>query len=95
MEKIIMNRGYGKTTQLIKKSARSGDYIICHGVDEAHRIKSEAKEMGLDIPLPITYTEFIKKQYSGRNISGFLIDNLEMFLQAISNAPINAITMLP
>jgi hypothetical protein len=35
----------------------------------------------LDIPLPITYVEFIEKRYSGRNISGFLIDNLEMFLQ--------------
>ena len=51
--------------------------------------------MGLDIPLPITYADFVEKRYHGRNISGFLIDNLEMFLQYLSNVPVNAITMCP
>ena len=95
MEKIIMQKGYGKTTQLIKKSAESGDYIVCHSFDEADRIKFSAKQMGLGIPLPITYAEFIEKRYHGRNISGFLIDNLEMFLQFLSNVPVNAVTMCP
>jgi hypothetical protein len=95
MEKIIMKRGCGKTTQLIKKSAKSGNYIVCHAFDEANRIQYEAKQMGLDIPLPITYAEFIEKRYSSRNISGFLIDNLEMFLQYLSKVPINAVTMGP
>lgn len=95
MEKIIMQRGYGKTTQLIKKSAKSGDYIVCHRLDEAKQIKYEAKQMGLDIPLPITYSEFVEKRYHGRKISGFLIDNLEMFLQYLSSVPVNVITMRP
>ncbi len=95
MEKIIMQRGYGKTTQLIKNSAKTGDYIVCHGLDEANRIQKEAKQMGLDIPLPITYREFIEKRYSGRNISGFLIDNIEMFIQSLSDVQVNAITMCP
>lgn len=95
MEKIIMQRGYGKTTQLIKKSAKSGNYIVCHSLDEAIRIQSEAKKMGLDIPLPIAYEEFIEKRYHGKNISGFLIDNIEMFLQHLSDVPIRAITMCP
>ena len=95
MEKIIMNRGYGKTTQLIKKSAKSGGYIVCHSLREANRIQVEAEKMGLYVPLPITYTEFIEKRYSETNISGFLIDNLEMFLQYLSKVPINAITMCP
>jgi hypothetical protein len=95
MEKIIMQKGYGKTTQLIKKSAKSGDYIVCHRLPEANRIQYEAQQMGLDIPLPITYAEFVEKRYSGRNISGFLIDNLEMFLQYLSNVPVNAVTMCP
>lgn len=95
MEKIIMQRGYGKTTQLIKKSAKSGDYIVCHSLDEAIRIQSESKKMELDIPLPITYAEFIEKRYRGKNISGFLIDNIEMFLQHLSDVPVRAITMCP
>lgn len=89
-----MQRGYGKTTQLIKKSAKSGDYIVCNKLDEANRIQYEAKQMGLDIPLPITYAEFVEKRY-GRNISGFLIDNLESLLQYLSNVPVNAVTMCP
>jgi len=96
MEKIIMQRGYGKTTQLIKKSAKSGDYIVCcNRLGEASRIQHEAQQMGLDIPLPITYAEFVEKRYHSINISGFLIDNLEMFLQYISNVPVNAVTMCP
>ena len=95
MEKIIMQRGYGKTTQLIKNSAKTGDYIVCHGLDEANRIQYEAIQMGLDIPLPITYHEFIEKRYSGVNISGFLIDNIEMFIQSLSDVQVNAITMCP
>jgi hypothetical protein len=51
-------------------------------------------QMGLNIPLPITYDEFIQKRY-GRNISGFLIDNLDLFLKHLSNVPINAVTMCP
>ena len=90
-----MQRGYGKTTQLIKKSAKSGDYIVCYRLDEANRIQHEAQQMGLDIPLPITYAEFVEKRYHGRNISGFLIDNLEMFLQYISKVHVNAVTMCP
>ena len=88
-----MQRGYGKTTQLIKNSAKTGDYIVCHGLDEAHRIHYEAKQMGLAIPLPITHREFIEKRYIGRNISGFLIDNIEMFIQSFSDVPVNAITI--
>lgn len=38
-----MQRGCGKTTQLIKKSAKSGDYIVCHSLDEANGIQYEAK----------------------------------------------------
>jgi hypothetical protein len=95
MEKIIMQRGYGKTSQLIKKSAKSGDYIVCHSLDEANRIKWESEQMGLDIHLPITYAEFIEKRYSGKNISGFLIDNVEFFLKSLSSVPINAVTFCP
>ncbi len=95
MKTYIIPRGKGKTTELIKKSAETGDYIVCHGLDEANRIQYEAQQMGLDIPLPITYAEFVEKRYQGRNISGFLIDNLEMFLQYLSNVPVNAITMCP
>lgn len=93
MKTHIIPRGKGKTTELIKKSAETGDYIVCHRLDESNRIQAEAQEMGLQIPLPITYDEFLKKRYYGKGISGFLIDNADMFLQSLSNVPINSITV--
>lgn len=95
MEKIIFKKGSGKTTRLIEKSSQSGDYIVCHSVEEANRVKREAMQMGLNIPLPITYDDFFQRRYYGGGISGFLIDNLEMFLQTLSSVPINAVTMEP
>lgn len=93
MEKIIMKRGYGKTTQLIKKSAETRNYIVCRDFKEACRIHQDAIKMGLNIPLPITYTEFIEKKYCGKNINGFLIDNVDILLEYISNVPVNSITL--
>jgi hypothetical protein len=40
-------RGKGKTTILIKESHRTGNYIICHNLNEANRIQREAQKMGL------------------------------------------------
>jgi len=93
METLIIPRGKGKTTELIKKSAESGDYIVCDRLHEANRIQVKAQSMGLQIPLPITYNEFLKKGYYGKGISGFLIDNADMFLQSLSKVPINSITV--
>jgi hypothetical protein len=93
MKTHIIPRGKGKTTELIKKSAESGDYIVCHQLAEVNRIQMEARRMGLRIPLPITYDEFLKKRYHSKGISGFLIDNADMFLQSLSDVPINNITV--
>jgi hypothetical protein len=93
MEKIIEPRKSGKTTLLINKSAASGDYIVCEDNKNAIIIKRRALDMGLNIPCPITYEEFINKRYFGKNIKGFLIDNADYFLQYLSHIPIHAITM--
>jgi hypothetical protein len=94
MEKIIMKKGYGKTYQLIKKSSITGDYIVCHTMKEAHRIQMEAQALGFKIPLPLSYDEFLNKKYYGKNISGFLIDNVELLLEQLSNrVPVLAITL--
>lgn len=93
MKTLIIPRGKGKTTELIKKSAEFGYYIVCQRLAEANRIQAEAQDMGLQIPLPITYDEFLKKKYYEKGISGFLIDNVDIFLQSLSNVPIYYITV--
>jgi hypothetical protein len=95
MEKIIKERNSGKTTELIKISAQTKNYIICHDHREANRIQDMAHKMGLNIPLPITYREFVGKSYYAKGIKGFLIDNIEMFCQSLTTVPINAITLNP
>jgi hypothetical protein len=85
MEKIIANKGGGKTTLLIEKASENYDYIVCHSLNEAVRIFNLAKEMGLDIPYPLTYREFVNCGYRQHKVNGFWIDNIEMFLQSLTH----------
>ena len=76
--------GSGKTTQFIRIAAKHNYYIVVKNGDEARRVKHEAIKIGYDIPFPLTYREFLEKQYFGRGIKGFLIDNVDMMLQELS-----------
>ena len=95
MKKIMMEPGYGKTYQLIKMSAETRNYIVCNSKKECSRIHAMSLEMGLSIPFPISYEEFLGKEYYGKRIRGFLIDNVDDLLESISTVRINAITMRP
>jgi hypothetical protein len=95
MQKIILSRGKGKTSTLIEMSAKTGYYMIVRTHTEANRVQESAKRLGFDIPLPITYWDFIKKNYYGSGIKGFLLDNLDEFLSYMTDKPILAVTMLP
>lgn len=91
MKIIYKGRGEGKTTDLIKLSFERGGYIICKDIDEAHNISFIANELGCDIPLPITYDEFINKRYG--KIKEFYIDNVDNLLLYLTKSPIHAITL--
>jgi hypothetical protein len=93
MEKIILGRGEGKTDCLIRLSAENHNYIVCATMQEAGRIQQRANELGLDIVLPITYREFVERDYNGRGVKGFLIDNIEHLAQSMTVVPVNAITL--
>ena len=84
----------GKTTDLMKISAENNYYIVCSLRREADRMFHDAREIwGLDIPLPITFDEFIKGEYYGKGIKGFLVDNAELLIQRMSRVPVFAITV--
>jgi hypothetical protein len=91
MEFYTGPKGSGKTTLLIRKSAETGAYIVCRSHNEASRLQIAAKEIGLSIPLPITYSEFLAGQYA-KHIHGFLIDDLHGLFDQITNIPILAVT---
>lgn len=91
MKIIYKDRGEGKTTDLIKLSFERGGYIVCKNIDEASNILFMANELGYNIPLPITYNEFINKRHG--IIKEFYIDNVENLLSYLTKSPIHAITL--
>lgn len=93
MKKIVMKKGQGKTEELIKQSANNSGYIVCRSMLLAEAILFRAKQLGLSIPMPITYDEFINKRYRGRGIKSFLIDDVDVLLQYMTKVTISAITL--
>lgn len=93
MKMIIASRRMGKTTQLIYESAAQHKYIVCRNRQRAMEIFKQAKDLKLDIPLPLTFDDFIGHSYYGKVISGFLIDEAQSLLQQMTDVPIETITM--
>jgi hypothetical protein len=94
MMKIILARGHGKTIDAIRIAAEDGLYIVCIDRNEAGRVFSCSREFGLDIPFPITFSEFLEGRFSGKGIKGFVIDNADQLLAYIARGvPVAAITM--
>ena len=93
-----MPRASGKTTLLIKESAKTGRPIIEPNTASARYVEEQAKEMGLIIPEPISATSWHSGYYRGSNfnkIDGFLIDEVDSVLANIFGKPIRTATYTP
>lgn len=94
MQIIMRGRRNGKTTELIKMCAENGGYIVCRSKEIAKMIQVQAKEMGLSIPLPLSYTEFISGSYYGRRIEKIYIDDADELLKRLAHGVVlEAITI--
>ena len=93
MDIIVKDRGAGKTTALIHQSAKTYFYIVTRNHETAHAIFQQASALGLKIPFPLTYGEFIEHRYYGAGVRGILIDDADELLQSMANVPIHAITL--
>ena len=49
--------------------------------------------MKLEIPFPITWAEFVEKRYYGRGINSFMIDNLDLCIQQMTDVEIKTISI--
>lgn len=92
MKTIFGDRRTGKTTTAINLSSDTGAYIVCSDMKQATNIARMANEMKLKIPFPLTFHEFLEKQYYGEGIKSFIIDDLENLLRCITNVRISAVT---
>lgn len=94
MKIIKRGRRNGKTTELIRMCAENGGYIVCRSKEIAKIIQIQAKEMGLSIPLPLSYAEFIKGSYFGRRIEKIYIDDADELLKRLAHGVVlEAITI--
>lgn len=94
MEVIVRGRRSGKTTELIKLAAENFNYIVCRNHQSADMIAKQAREMGLDIPHPITFRELRDKRFSGRGMKGLMIDDADLLLQELAGAvPVEAVVI--
>lgn len=79
---IISKRQKGKTKELIKKcSADNYSLIVCPNPHMCRRTFEMALDMGKSIPMPITFKEFINRQWCGAHIDKFYFDELQMSLE--------------
>lgn len=93
MQIFVSGRQAGKTTQAIKLASEENLYIICPDVRQVSLTWELAHKLRLPIPFPITWQEFLEKKYYGSNINGFVIDNLDMCIQAMTAVPIHMVTL--
>ena len=93
-----MPRASGKTTLLIKESAKTQRPIIEPNTASARYVEEQARNMGLKIPEPISATSWNSGYYRESNfnrIDGFLIDELDSVLANIFGRPIDKATYTP
>lgn len=94
MEVIQRKRGNGKTTELIRISYQTMNTIVCVNETEVRSVLNIAKNMGLKIPPPITFSKFLSNGKRGGRYNGFLIDNVDILLENISEyIPVKVITL--
>jgi hypothetical protein len=82
-------RAVGKTTKLVKESARTGQYIVCADAHRVHYLVYYADKLGLNIPYPITAMELPLK--SGF-IGDVLVDDVEDVLGNLIGKDISMMT---
>lgn len=82
-EIIIGERGSGKTTELIKRSAETGSYILVATKMMAKCIHLSTLDMGYHILYPITIMEYLNSEFDKR--IPILIDELDLVLGSIFN----------
>lgn len=95
IKSVLLQRGLGKTTALIKNSAKTGDLLVVLNESMVRHTMKMAKDLNVEIKIPITHLDYIDYIYGHRTNSvnnhrirtqisdngSFIIDDLDLFLQ--------------
>ena len=83
MNIYISGRQFGKTTMLIKESAKTGATIAVATYHMAKYVQDMAAQMSLEIPEPVTYVEIFRTYREGKT-KRYLVDELQMMLSQLN-----------
>lgn len=88
---ILAKRRQGKTKELIEKCAADNySLIVCPNITMCEHTFKMAQDMGKPIPKPITFNQFISRQWCLPHIDKFYFDELQMSLSiAAMGVPID------
>lgn len=89
MKIVRMERGTGKTTELIKLSSKTGTPIVCATRQQAQIILDKAERMGVLIVNPIPANEL--KGYT--DIHKVYVDDMEYVLSTLLGADVEVSTV--
>lgn len=78
-EKYILDRGAGKTTILLARSAATKAPIVCKSEQSAEYLKERAALLGLNIPEPITLDNLQK----GAQVTEVLVDDADVIVKSL------------
>lgn len=97
MKNLVLAKGrcVGKTSDLIRKCAEDNySLIVCPTRRMCLAVREQAKKMDLDIPMPITFKEFLNGQFCGKHIDKFYFDELQMSLDNFAHGvPIDTVVI--
>ena len=88
MKIIRTERGKGKTTALIKQASRDQSYILCVNKPMARYVYEKARDMGLNIPFPITVADLPLHGHE----NPILIDEIDYILPQLIGVKVDTVT---
>lgn len=90
---VARGRRQGKTTRAILDSAQTGATIITPNVIMARHVEMMAKEMGVEIPAPVSFDFVMRGGLRGSEIRKVIIDDVDVILADMVSANILEITV--
>lgn len=96
MKIIHGKRQSGKTTELIKQCAKDKySLIVVPNAGMRDFVFLQSKEMGCNIPQPITFNDFIHGRFYAPAVKKFYFDELAMCLKRFTKGvPIEAVNLI-
>lgn len=96
-EIIAGKRQSGRSTALIKKSAETGIYILVANRKRAEHLALLARDLGYDIPFPVTLQDYLRCRFTGSCMrrDGIFIDDVDDVVKELFDPiEIKAVTFL-